>query len=82
MPAHAYLAVLRETVVWGEPDPGLAAELLPLAAPELRRLLWHLVFPQRPASEGILARSQRRRRHQQRARRSHRRRRASSETRM
>ncbi len=65
-----------------EPDPGLAAELLPLTVPELRRLLWHLVFPPRPAIEAILAWSRWRRRHQQRARRSHWRRRTSSETRL
>lgn len=39
-----------------EPDPGLAAELLPLTVPELRRLLWHLVWPTnlpaRPSSPG------------------------------
>jgi len=31
-----------------EPTLDLAAELLPLTVPELRRLLWHLVWPHRP----------------------------------
>ena len=65
-----------------EPDLDLAAELLPLTVPELRRLLWHLVFPPRPAIEALFAWSRWRRRHQQRARRCHWRRPASSETRL
>ncbi len=65
-----------------EPTLDLAAELLPLTLPELRRLLWHLVFPPRPTIEAVLAWSRWRRRHQQCARRSHWRRRTSNETRL
>ena len=71
MLAHAYLAVLRKVVVGGEPTLDLAAELLPLTVPELRRLLWHLVWPPMPDIAAALAWSRWRRRHQQRARRCH-----------
>ena len=65
-----------------EPTPDLAAELLPLTVPEVRRLLWHLVWPSRPDIAAALAWSRWRRRHQQRARRCHWQRRTSSETRL
>jgi hypothetical protein len=50
-------------------DP--AAELLPLTVPEIRRLLWRLVWAGAPEPGAVLARSRWRRRHQQRARRCH-----------
>ena len=65
-----------------EPTPDLAAELLPLTVPEVRRLLWHLVWPSRQDIAAALAWSRWRRRHQQRARRCHWQRRTSSETRL
>jgi hypothetical protein len=44
---------------------------LPLTVPEVRKLLWHLVWRTAPEPEAILAWSQWRRRHQQRAKRCH-----------
>ena len=82
MLAHAYLAVLRKAAVGGEPTLDLAAELLPLTVPEVRRLLWRLVWPPPPDIAAALAWSRWRRRHQQRARRCHWQRRTSSETRL
>ena len=81
MLAHAYLAALRKVAVGGELTPDLAADLLPLTVPELRRLLWHLVWPSMPDISAVLAWS-RWRRHQQRARRCHWQRRTSIETRL
>lgn len=49
------------------PDPAL----LPLTAPEVRRLLWRLVFGRRPPAEHVLRWSWWRRRHQARAQRCH-----------
>jgi hypothetical protein len=49
----------------------LQRELLPHTVPELRRLLWRLVWARPPDPEHILAWSVWRRRHQQRARRCH-----------
>jgi hypothetical protein len=49
----------------------LAAELLPLTVPEVRRLLWHLVSEHPPGHAAVLRWSIWRRRHQRRARRSH-----------
>ncbi len=43
MLAHAYLAVVRRYAIRGE-DLALAADLLPLTVPEVRRLIWHLVW--------------------------------------
>jgi hypothetical protein len=60
----------------------LKADLLPLTVPEVRRLLWHLVWAQPPDHEAARAWSHWRRRHQQRARQSHWKRRTSSETRL
>jgi hypothetical protein len=49
----------------------LAAELLPLTVPEVRRLLWRLLWARRPDPGAVLDWSRWRRRHQQRARRYH-----------
>ena len=49
----------------------LAAELIPLTVPEVRRLLWRLVWRTLPPPECVLARSRWRRRHQAQARRCH-----------
>jgi len=49
----------------------LAAELIPLTVPEVRRLLWRLVWRTLPPPEAVLAWSRWRRRHQAQARRSH-----------
>ena len=82
MLAHAYLAALRKVAVGGRRLLDLAAELLPLTVPEVRRLLWRLVWPHRQDTEAILAWSRWRRRHQQGARRCHWQRRTSIETRL
>jgi FOG: Transposase len=71
MLAHAYLAVLRKAAVGGEDQHDLAAELLPMTVPEVRRLLWRLVWDQSPGPDAVLHWSAWRRRHQQRARRAH-----------
>jgi len=49
----------------------LAAELIPLTVPEVRRLLWRLVWHTLPAPEAVLNWSRWRRRHQAQARRCH-----------
>jgi len=49
----------------------LAAELIPLTVPEVRRLLWHLVWRRQPPPDEVLAWSRWRRRHQARAHISH-----------
>ncbi len=49
----------------------LAAALIPLTVPEVRRLLWRLARPPLPPSAFVLAWSHWRRRHQAQARRSH-----------
>jgi hypothetical protein len=46
-------------------------ELLPLTVPEVRRLLWRLVWDRLPEPADVLRWSDWRRRHQQRARRCH-----------
>ena len=71
MLAHAYLAVLRRAAIGGEVSLDLAADLLPLTVPEVRRLLWRLMWARAPDPEQVLAWSTWRRRHQQRARRCH-----------
>ncbi len=53
----------------------LAADLIPLTVPEVRRLLWRLVWSAVPPPDFVLAWSRWRRRHQAQARRSHYRRR-------
>jgi hypothetical protein len=60
----------------------LQADLLPLTVPEVRRLLWHLVWARSPDPEAARAWSRWRRRHQQRARKSHWKRRTSAEIRL
>ncbi len=49
----------------------LAADLIPLTVPEVRRLLWRLVWRRLPPPDRVLAWSGWRRRHQAQARRSH-----------
>jgi hypothetical protein len=49
----------------------LAAELIPLTVPEVRRLLWRLVWRAALPPAFVLAWSVWRRRHQAQARRSH-----------
>ncbi len=49
----------------------LAAALLPLTVPEVRRLLWRLIWSAMPPPEAVLAWSRWRRRHQAQARRCH-----------
>ena len=53
MLAHAYLAVLRKVAVGGKGTLDLAAELLPLTVPEVRRLLWRLVWARPPDPEAV-----------------------------
>jgi len=53
----------------------LALALIPLTVPEVRRLLWHLVWRRLPPPGEVLAWSRWRRRHQALARRCHYRRR-------
>ena len=62
----------------GETSLDLAADLLPLTVPEIRRLLWRLVWARAPEPLQVLAWSRWRRRHQQRARRCHWRRRTGA----
>src|SRR6185369_2075090 len=54
-----------------EPTKEQAVELLPLTVPEVRRLLWGLVWGKMPSEQQIIAWSEWRRRHQAKARRSH-----------
>jgi hypothetical protein len=49
----------------------LAAELIPLPVPEVRRLLWRLLWRSAPPPDFVLAWSRWRRRHQAEARRCH-----------
>jgi hypothetical protein len=56
-------------------EAALAAELLPITVPEVRRLLRGLVWPSAPPTAVLLHWSYWRRRHQQRAKRCHYRRR-------
>jgi len=53
------------------------AQLLPLTVPEVRRLLWRLVWQAPATPEGVLYWSYWRRRHQARAKQSHIKRRAA-----
>jgi hypothetical protein len=53
----------------------LARDLLPITVPEVRRLVYRLIWQPPPQPERILGWSVWRRRHQQRAKRSHYRRR-------
>ncbi len=49
----------------------IVEELLPVTVPEVRRLLWGLVWNEPPEAGRVLAWSHWRRRHQARARRRH-----------
>ncbi len=71
MLAHAYLAAVRQHAIGGEGAATLAAALLPLTVPEIRRLLFALVWARPPNPARILAWSDWRRAHQQCARRCH-----------
>ena len=77
MLAHAYLAVLRRVAMEKKSateagiELALRLDLLPHTVPELRRLLWRLVWARPPDPMHILAWSLWRRRHQQRAHRCH-----------
>ena len=68
MLAHAFLAVLESQE---RKKGGLKKDLIPLTVPEVRRLLWKLVWSRPRARECVLAWSNWRRRHLQRARISH-----------
>lgn len=57
--------------------PAQAVDLLPLTVPEVRRLLWALVWHTPPVPETVLQWSVWRRRHQARAKHSHLKRRQS-----
>jgi hypothetical protein len=67
MLAHAYLTVVRQHTIGGEAPVAQAVGLLPLTVPEVRRLLWHLVWERRPVVKAVDHLSACRRRHQQRA---------------
>src|SRR3954464_12120607 len=69
--ALAYLAAVRKDAIGGVDLMNLAAELLPLTVPEVRRLLWALVSQRSPPPRTVLHWSAWRRKHQQRARRAH-----------
>ena len=71
MLALAYLAVSARRQSGGTDPLDLAADLLPLTLPEVRRLLRALVGAQPPRPSAALHWSTWRRRHQQRARRAH-----------
>jgi SRSO17 transposase len=65
--AHAFLNVMRSHIV--EPTDEAGADLLPMMVPELRRLVWRLVWARLATHEAVLAWSRWRRRHQRRAQR-------------
>src|SRR5579859_4023812 len=73
MLAHAYLTVVRACVVLQDQSlpQETMIELLPLTVPEVRHLLWQVVWPFQPRLERVLAWSRWRRRHQARAKRVH-----------
>ena len=71
MLALAFLTVVRKAAIGGEDPADLAADLLPITVPEVRRLLYQLALRSPPAPDAAFAWSLWRRRHQQRARRSH-----------
>src|SRR5215468_8085342 len=48
-----------------------AEELIPLTVPEVRRLIWWLVWREMPAPEQVVKWSRWRRKHQARAKRAH-----------
>jgi hypothetical protein len=67
--AHAFLMVIRCQTVYTAADG--ADDLLPMTVPEVRRLVWHLVWARLAPHEAVLAWSRWRRRHQLRALRCH-----------
>ena len=76
MLAQAYLAVVRQKAnacfkgkKGGEPEWDEA--LIPLTVPEVRRLLYRLIWRPMPLNKSVPAWSRWRRRHQARARRCH-----------
>ena len=71
--AHAYLTVMRaQSEEASLTHPGEAAEeLLPLTVPEVRHVLWQIVWPHAPPLWFVLAWSWWRRQHQARAKRVH-----------
>ena len=81
MLAHACLAVVRRQALEpGGPGekggcPSLDEKLIPLTVPEVRRLLYRLIWRHQPTDESVLRWSRWRRRHQATARRCHYRRR-------
>src|SRR3954467_8094540 len=52
--ALAYLAAVRKDAIGGVDLMNLAAELLPLTVPEVRRLLWALVSQRLPPPRTVL----------------------------
>ena len=78
MLAHAYLTVMRAHGLSSEAadPPAAARSLLPLTVPEVRRLLWQILWSRPPPLRSVLAWSTFRRCHQERARQAHRRHRA------
>ena len=71
--AHAYLTVMRVQRREASPTDSIetAEELLPLTVPEVRHVLWQIVWPHAPPLWFVLAWSRWRRRHQARAKRVH-----------
>jgi SRSO17 transposase len=65
--AHAFLTVMRCQTVHTTADA--ADDLLPLTVPEVRRLIWQLVWARPPVQQVVVAWSRWRRRHQLRAQR-------------
>src|SRR5205814_784384 len=71
--AHAYLTVMRaQSRETSSDDPiETVEELLPLTVPEVRHVLWQIVWPHAPPLWFVLAWSRWRRQHQARAKRVH-----------
>jgi hypothetical protein len=79
MLAHAYLTVMRSKALV-EPSrtkkadrhkKNKAEELIPLTVPEVRRLLWWLVWGKMPSEQQVVEWSKWRHQHQAKARRCH-----------
>jgi len=70
--AHAFLTVIRHQAM--DTTAASVDDLLPLTVPELRRLIWQLVWARPPVCQVVVAWSRWRRRHQLRAQRCHERR--------
>jgi hypothetical protein len=77
--AHAYLTVMRSkalaelirTKKSDRREKDKTEELIPLTVPEVRRLLWWLVWGKLPSEQQVVEWSQGRRRHQAKAQRCH-----------